>query len=209
MGYLDSLMGRKEQVVFITRQHWLEMLIVGARDGIIFSTIAIATFLLWGVLDKNKLVFVLLLLLVFPFVHFVIRLLNWYNEQYIVTNRRVMQIKGVINKHVSDSSLEKVNDVVLDQSILGRMLGYGNLEIITGSDVGVNFFKRMAQPIRLKTEMLNQKEAMVETKAKPSKSGPTQDEIMDMIAELGDLHEKGILTDAEFEAKKTELLNRI
>ncbi len=40
----------------------------------------------------------------------------WWNEKYIVTNRRVIQIEGILDKHVIDSSLEKVNDVVLVQS---------------------------------------------------------------------------------------------
>lgn len=208
MGYLESLMGRKERVVFITRQHWLEMLIVGLRDGLIFLAIAVATFLLRGVVNNN-IVLILLLLTVFPCVHFIIRLLNWYNAQYIVTNRRVMQIKGVINKRVADSSLEKVNDVVLDQSILGRILGYGNLEIITGSDIGANYFKRMAQPIRLKTEMLNQKEAMSKFKDDQEEAPAEEEDVLEKLAELGQLHQQGVLTDAEFAAKKAELLERI
>ena len=36
---------------------------------------------------------------------------DWLNERYVITNRRVMEVRGIINKHVSDSALEKVNDV--------------------------------------------------------------------------------------------------
>jgi hypothetical protein len=158
----------------------------------------------------------LAVLVVFPIVHFVIRYLNWHNEQYIVTNRRVMQIHGVINKHVSDSSLEKVNDVVLEQSILGRALGYGTVEIITGSDIGINIFKRMAQPVRFKTEMLNQKEDLGEldtfggrAKRVLTEEPPTTGDIPELIAELDELRKKGIISDEEFEDKKTELLSRI
>ncbi len=52
-----------------------------------------------------------------------------------------MQISGIFNKSVIDSSLEKVNDIKMDQSALGRMFGYGDIEILTASELGVNLFK--------------------------------------------------------------------
>ena len=86
MGYLDSLMGRKERVVFITRQHWLEMLIVGIRDGAVFLTIAVATFLLRGVVDNN-IVLILLLFTVFPSVFFKL----FYCELFEFCQKRHLQ----------------------------------------------------------------------------------------------------------------------
>ena len=63
-------------------------------------------------------------------------ILIWWNRQYIITSLRVIQISGVINKNLTDSSLEKVNDVKLSQSIVGRLFDYGNVEILTASEVG-------------------------------------------------------------------------
>jgi uncharacterized membrane protein YdbT with pleckstrin-like domain len=213
MGYIDSLMGRNEQTVFITRQHWLVLIVTALMDGLL----AIAALVVAILLARTEgILAVLAIVAVYPIIHFVIRFLNWYNAQFIVTNRRVMQIRGVINKRVSDSSLEKVNDVVLEQSILGRFLNYGTVEIITGSDIGVNFFKHMARPVRFKTEMLNQKESMSELDSYGSRARrvlteepPTSDEIPDLIAELDELRKKGIITEQEFEAKKADLLGRI
>jgi len=213
MGYIDNLMGRNEQTVFITRQHWLVLIATALMDGLL----AIAALVVAVLLARAEgILAVLAILAVFPIIHFVIRFLNWYNAQYIVTNRRVMEIRGVINKRVSDSSLEKVNDVVLEQSILGRFLNYGTVEIITGSDIGVNFFKHMARPVRFKTEMLNQKESMAELGSHGSRdrSALTEeplnsDDIPDLIAELDELRKKGIITEQEFEAKKADLLGRI
>jgi Bacterial PH domain/Short C-terminal domain len=143
--------------------------------------------------------------------------LDWLNERYIITNRRVMEIKGTINKHVRDSALEKVNDVELDQSIVGRVLGYGTVQIITGSDIGVNEFHRIANPIRFKRAMLNAKEelhitapsAELEVAPSPAAPAPAEKEIPDLIAELDGLRQKGILSEEEFQVKKQELLNRL
>jgi len=143
----------------------------------------------------------------------VIRLtLDWHNERYIITNRRVMEIKGIVNKHVRDSALEKVNDVDMKQSVVGRLLRYGTVQIITGSDIGVNLFHRISNPVRFKREMLNAKEGIHPSKpaVRRGEAPPTDaDEIPDLIAELGELRQKGILTEEEFQAKKKELLERI
>jgi hypothetical protein len=148
-------------------------------------------------------------------------LLDWWNERYIITNRRVMEVRGTINKNLRDSALEKVNDVELNQSIVGRVLGYGTVEIITGSDIGVNEFHRISNPVRFKREMLNAKESYrmagpdpeEETKRSPaaqlSDADPSKSDIPDLIAELDELRQKGIISEEEFQAKKTELLARL
>ena len=148
-------------------------------------------------------------------------LLDWWNERYIITNRRVMEIRGTINKNVRDSALEKVNDVELNQSIVGRVLGYGTVDVITGSDIGANEFRRISNPVRFKREMLNAKESYrmadpdpeEETQrppaAKPDDADPTKNDIPDLIAELDELRQKGIISEEEFQAKKTELLARL
>lgn len=221
MGYLENLMGKNERIVFTTRQHWitivgsllansfLALLLLGI--GIVVSVLA--TFL--GPLAWLPIA-VMALLCIAPLWRLVSDWLHWWNDIYLVTNRRIIQAQGVINKHVIDSSLEKINDVVLSQSALGRMLGYGDLEILTGSEIGVNLLKRIAEPVLFKTEMLNQKEGMSEMDAFESKArrtlaaeAPTAGDIPELIAELDELRKKGLITDAEFDAKKTKLLAQI
>jgi hypothetical protein len=153
---------------------------------------------------------------------------DWINERYIITNRRVMEIRGIINKHVRDSALEKVNDVDMTQSVIGRILGYGTVQIITGSDIGINMFRRISNPVRFKREMLNAKEGLYETPrpkeeegvaVKPvagevgreaeGKAPPPGGDIPDLIVELAELRQKGIISEEEFQAKKKELLDRL
>ncbi len=144
---------------------------------------------------------------------------DWLNERYIITNRRVMEVQGIVNKHVTDSALEKVNDVELNQSVVGRVLGYGTVRIITGSDIGVNDFHRINDPIRFKREMLNAKERLhipdelperrLETVPLPVAPVDDRDRIPDLLIELADLRQRGILSEEEFQAKKKDLLDRM
>ncbi len=43
----------------------------------------------------------------------------------------------------------------------------------------------------------------------PTDSGSRETDVFEQIERLGDLRDKGLLTDAEFQAKKTELLEKI
>jgi hypothetical protein len=156
------------------------------------------------------------LLAVVPLVEVTRIFFDWLNERYIITNWRVMEVRGIVNKHVRDSALEKVNDVDLNQSIVGRMLHYGTVQIITGSDIGVNKFRRIWNPVRFKRAMLNAKEDLqreasgdeVEVRS-PAGAPDAVVDIPDLLVELDELRQKGILSDDEFRDKKRELLDRL
>jgi len=50
--------------------------------------------------------------------------------------------------------------VLLKQSLIGRLLNYGDIEILTASDVGINKFAKLRRPVDFKTSMLDAKEQM-------------------------------------------------
>ena len=218
MGYLEDLMGKNEQIMLTTRQHWIMVigaLLVNGFFVLLLLGIGVALLFLVPVMGWIPLALAGVISLI-PLWRLVADWLHWQNDMYVVTNRRIIQAQGVINKHVIDSSLEKINDVVLTQSALGRMLSYGDLEILTGSEIGVNLLRRITDPVRFKTEMLNQKEGMNEMGAFDSKArrtlaaaAPTAGDIPELIAELDELRKKGLITDAEFQEKKAKLLARI
>jgi uncharacterized membrane protein YdbT with pleckstrin-like domain len=137
----------------------------------------------------------------------VVTVVTWYYRIYAVTTRRVMQISGVLNRRVSDTNLDKVNDVVMTQGVLGRVLGYGTIQIISGSDVGVDSFDRITDPIGFKRVMLDNKEdfdSLIRAAAAGGReTSPAQ------IEELAALRDQGLITPEEFEAKKAELLQRL
>jgi uncharacterized membrane protein YdbT with pleckstrin-like domain len=220
MGYLEGLMGKNEKIVLTTRQHWITIVGTFLVNGFVILVLWGIGGILWWLDILKALVWLPLAIMGLVSLLFLWRLildwLHWYNDMYAVTNRRIIQISGVINKHTIDSSLEKINDLVLNQSALGRMLGYGDLEILTGSEIGVNVLRRIADPVRFKTEMLNQKEGMSEMDAFESKAkrtlaaeAPSAGDVPELIAELDELRKKGLITDAEFQEKKSKLLSRI
>ena len=210
--YLQSLLAENEKIVLAAHQHWFTLASAIFLEIVLILVIIAATGLGAFFFAPLQLVIIPVggLVLLFPLATMIRDVLDWMNRQYIVTNRRVMQISGVINKNVIDSSLEKVNDVKMGQSVLGRLFGYGEIEILTASELGVNLFRRIDDPIRFKTGMLNAKarlERIDDEGPHPEKS--RLENIPVLIANLEQLRERGILTDEEFRQKKAELLAKI
>jgi len=207
--YVQSLMGDNEKMLLVTRQHWFVLFrTIVAEVLIILILVAVSIAVSVAYPPAALLAPVIgLLLVLIPAIGMVRDILIWYNRQYIVTNRRVIQISGVINKNVVDSSLEKVNDVKMSQSFFGRLFDYGNVEILTASELGVNQFQRIGDPVHFKTAMLNAKEKLgFEENAHISKSA---DDIPTLIAKLDELRKQGIVSEEEFRVKKTELLAKM
>ena len=121
--YADSLLTEGEVVVYRTLQHWLSLLI-RARNGVAVFIVGLLLLLAIVVLNvtdtniRNLISLVALVLLVIGALVFIFRWWEWSNQDYVITNRRLLKVTGVFNKHSADSSLEKINDAILDQPVL-------------------------------------------------------------------------------------------
>ena len=204
--YLNNLLGENETILFVTRQHWLVLLGEILVEALLTIAIIVLVTMLWSLLLMNPLVLFGYLLLLLPLGSMGRDYLIWGNRKFVVTTRRVIQVSGVFSKNVTDSSLEKVNDVKMEQSFLGRLLDYGDIEILTASELGANLFRRIGRPIRFKTAMLNAK-AKLETEQ--ASGGRRQElDVPTLIAQLDGLRKQGVLTEEEFQKKKAELLTK-
>jgi len=210
--YLQNLMGEHEKVLLATRQHFF-VLFSSIFLELILLAIITAVVVVLATTQTNPLFWGGMVLIIIPLVGLVRDYLVWNNREYIVTNRRVIQIDGIIKKTVTDSSLEKVNDVKMIQSFWGRLFHFGDVEILTASELGVNRFKRIGNPVRFKIAMLNAKEALGSDEngfmTDERRSPTTVNDIPRLIADLDDLRQKGTITTEEFETKKKDLLDKI
>ncbi len=210
MKYEEKLLANGEHIVFVTRQHWIVLLYYALINLLPAFVLAGGVVFLATLSAFPPLLFVLAALLL-PFGRFILMILRWWNEQYMITNRRVIQTEGIITKRVIDSSLEKVNDVALIQSIWGRLLNYGDIEIMTASEMGVNRMQRIKNPLGFKTAMLNQKAGLGIDISEGIIASPLSRDSdgLHLLRQLEELRRRGILTQQEFEQKKRILLDRL
>jgi hypothetical protein len=150
--------------------------------------------------------------------------LEWRRERYLVTTRRVIEAGGVINKWQRDTSLQMITDMIVGHPWLGRILGYGEIDLLTASEVGTNKigflpdadgFKRTLLDAKYEHELEVGGGAAAARAAAPAPAAPaapehlSADELDASISRLASLRDRGLITAAEFEEKKRELLDRL
>lgn len=247
MGYADSLLASGERIVRKAHQHWF-VLVWRARWAVLGLIIALLLTILRGINpDADGPLWAILgwasvILVAIGVAGFVWGALTFRSQEYVITTRRIIHAQGVINKRATDSSLEKINDAVLVESIFGRIFGFGNLEVLTASEAGIEHLQMLRDAKEFKKAMLEAKHELelelnrattppVRAQAAAPAPAPaaapeatpapapvaapatpeidTAEEVADALKGLGDLRDRGIITQEEFETKKTELLGRL
>jgi len=164
MGYTEELLSEGERIVARQKQHWF-VFVAGARFTILAVIIAVILAILSSGIQgdgapgalRTLLNWITLILFFGGLAVLGWTTLRYLNQEYVLTNRRVIQLQGVLNKTTLDSGLEKINDAALSQSIFGRMFGFGDLEILTASDSAISKFHMIIDPIGFKKAILNAK----------------------------------------------------
>lgn len=220
MGYAESLLADGERIALRRRQHWLAVVLEG-REAIALVVLGLILLAAAAFLDLpptavDVLGIATAALVALGVLWFAVRLWRWSAQAYLITNRRIIKVEGIFNKRAADSSLEKVNDAVLQENVLGRLLGYGDLIIMTAAETEVDTFTMLAGARGFKREMLNQKHALELELGGPAGATPplrtdelTREGATELLARLAALRDQGAITAEEYEAKKRELLERI
>src|SRR3954471_12462796 len=161
MSYADGLLSSGERILYRTKQHPF-IFVWGARYAILAVVIVLGLAWLNVSLRPDGAISTLLdvatLILFFGgLAVFAWTAIRYMNQEYVLTNRRVIQVEGVLNRTATDSSLEKINDAVLTQSIFGRLFGFGDLAVLTAAESGIERMHMLRDPIAFKKTMLDAK----------------------------------------------------
>jgi hypothetical protein len=160
MGFADSLLSTGERITHREKQHWF-VFVWGAR----FTILALIVGIILAVFSagqgpgtfRDVLSWIVAAIFIIGLAVLLWTVLHYLNQEYVITNRRVMQVGGVLNKTSTDSSLEKINDARLEQSFFGRIFGFGDLDVMTAAEVGIEKFRMIKDPIKFKKAMLDAK----------------------------------------------------
>lgn len=153
------------------RRHWVHLMpwyVVGTLATFIMGLIS-------GMLTKSGVdntaltVTVLVWLLILGFVGW--KILDWYMDRFILTNKRIMLIQGVITRSVAMMPLGRVTDMKYSQTPMGRMLNYGEFIIESaGQDQALRNVPHLPNPNELYLQMceeMYEPEAVDEREAEP------------------------------------------
>jgi uncharacterized membrane protein YdbT with pleckstrin-like domain len=220
---LDDRLISGERIVFSTTKHWFA-LAADSKWAILFIVVALAagwlqsdsTSGIGGFLNRSLgLIQQGLWLGALGWIAY--NVIAWRSAEYHVTNRRVLGQEGLIRRRQTDTLLASISDVKTAIPAIGRMLGYGNIRIVTSSgEAGVDNLTAIKDVQAFQRAILEEKSgASAVASAAPAappasgESVSSSGEITATLGELAKLRDAGAITVEEFEAKKAELLARI
>lgn len=137
---------------------------------------------------------------------FVGRYLRWATTNFVLTSDRLVYRSGVVAKRGIEIPLERVNTVFSHQTVLERLLRSGDLVVESGGEQGRESFTDIPQPSLVQNEIYRQIEANQQRASAPAVREP---DVVDQLDRLDDLRKRGVITEAEFQAKKAQLLDRL
>lgn len=205
---MRSKLKKDEKLLIIIRHHWLKLILP------VFVWLLITVLLFMFAPPKIALIIALVTAL-YPGYIF----LHWKYNVWAVTNMRVVDESGVFTRYCKESPLDKINNVEYDQSVWGRMFGYGDVEIQTAAEMGDTTYKMIHHPNLLKDTITHAQEdyktVQIKNQAqqlanaiKQSMPVASQNNISvsSEIEKLFELLQKGAITQEEYLAQKNKLL---
>ena len=207
MAFPRKNLSEDEQIVLDLRPHWITMFI---PTSLLFAMFVAGLFFRFRV-DNSFARPVVGVFLLAAVVYFIVRFLVWNSINFVVTTDRVIYKNGVISKSSVEMPLERINTVSSEQSALERLVGAGDLAIEAASESGKHEIENLPAPDKIQNIIYQEMEDNENRKFdRGSKtSAPAEVTIPQKIDQLDELRRKGIISDAEFEAKKTDLLKRM
>ena len=149
MGYVESVLKPDEQVLAIGRMHWIVYLrgLILAIVGLILILAPVGP----GLSLATSIVGAIILL--FGLWSLAGAWIEQATTEIAVTTRRVIQKRGLIRRQTGEMNMEKVESVIVDQSILGRIFGYGSI-VVRGTGSGIEGLHHIADPIALRSSIV-------------------------------------------------------
>ena len=142
MSYIDKNLLQGERVVFRTRLHW--KLLVGPVLFLLAMLVPAA----WLYVQRTWTNWVLLAPAIGLLVLFA-AIVKRGSSDFAVTNKRVMMKTGVFNTRSVELLLSKIEAIAVNQSVGGRMFGYGNI-VVTGSGGTEESFADIQAPLEFR-----------------------------------------------------------
>jgi uncharacterized membrane protein YdbT with pleckstrin-like domain len=199
-----KLLNETEEVVLDLRPHWWFLI-----GPVFWTAIATAATVGVAVLDlPNALWLVGLAAMGAMLLWLLVRVLRWTTTNFVVTTDRLIFRSGVVAKRGKEIPLERINDISFNQSILERLLGAGDLIIESGGERGQQFFTDIPKPARVQNEIYRQIE-LAQGRDADRMAGRRELSIPEQIEKLDELRQRGVVSQAEFDAKKQQLLDRL
>jgi membrane protein YdbS with pleckstrin-like domain len=222
VAFPERLLGEDEHVVYDLRPHWwtlvpsvLMSLLVLVVATLAYGSMPGGTFQGAARMVVQVIAAAVLVVWVGP------RVARWATTHLVLTTDRLIYRTGMVAKYAREIPLERIHDVTYSQSLFGRLIGIGDLQIQSGGEQGQVVFEHIRDPKGVQLELYHGMEASTSQPPPPrtpprpygmSQHSPASGSsytALDDLERLAALRDRGLISEQEFERKKRDLLDRI
>lgn len=208
MAFPDKYLNANEDIVLDLRPHLWSL-----AEPFSAVVLALAAWVVLSVVIEahgtlNDLAnWVPLALLAVAVLWFLVRWTRWRTTSFVVTTDRLVHRAGVVAKQGKEIPLERINDISFSQTIFERLIGAGDLMIESGGEQGQQRFSDIRRPMDVQNEIYRQMERS-QGRDLDRMAGRRELSVPEQLEKLAELRDRGVLTPAEFDAKKQQLLEK-
>src|SRR5438105_1518644 len=186
-----------EEVVLDLRPHWLQLF----WPTVAFVVAVVATVWINMQVDVTAVLYVSLAVCLVALVWLAARYARWATTSFVVTTQRLIYRYGVLAKHGREIPLDRLNDITFHQSLFERLIGAGDLMIESAGEQGQTTYSDVRRPSMVQNEIYRQIEGVKERDA-VRYVGTRDVSVPEQLQQLDDLRQRGVISQAEFDAKK-------
>ena len=211
MTFPRELLADHEEIVFDLKPHWVALV-----PPTLWTIAALVVLFLGyraaeGIFDENPSTAKSIVGAIVTIAWIILALvpaLRWRFTMFVLTTDRLITRSGIIAKQSKEIPLERINDVAFSQSIIERLVGAGDLLVESAGERGQTRISNVRKPQEVQLMIYKEIETNSDRMMRPG-AGAAGTSIPEQIQALARLKDQGVLSEAEFEAKKQELLKRL
>jgi uncharacterized membrane protein YdbT with pleckstrin-like domain len=204
VAFPTKLLNEGEEVVLDLHPHWWYL----TPPVVSVVVVLIATIVTLAAKVPSVVSYLAAALLVVTVIWLLSRYAKWVSTRLVLTNHRLIHRTGIVSKSGREIPLDHINDISYRQKFFERLIGAGDVLIESAGRDSQEVFEDLPHPGRIQNEIYRQIDAAKERLA-DRMAGRRELSIPEQIEKLDELRQRGVLTQAEFEAKKAQLLQRM
>jgi membrane protein YdbS with pleckstrin-like domain len=145
-----------ENLVLRERQHWIVMVRPLLLPVALLVLALVADFL--AIIPSDFRLIATLAVVAILGLALIVVWIRWTSRSFTISDRRVLLDTGIFNRSSKVIPLDRVQDIATSQGLLGRMLGYGRIEIDSAGASGAEVLSALPNPSRFRDAVFSQAE---------------------------------------------------
>ena len=152
MSYLQRILQPGETLRYVGRLHWIVYL-----PGLaLFAVVVVLSITIVAAGQFGNavpyLLMALVVLMLASFLTLTVAAVRRWTTEIAVTDRRIIFKRGLVRRHTIEMNMDKVETVDVDQSLAGRIFGYGDI-VVRGTGSSIEPFRKIAAPLDFRNQV--------------------------------------------------------